>query len=751
MGIRFKLILPMTLMFGAFVVALQLYWEPIQLKQAREDFISQQKSELSVLQESLARYLLSGDLASLHSLLNYQLELRSERWRDFILYDAQGQRIFPLRPDIRPTPPSPYAERYTQPIMVGSSRIGEIKLTIDWQSRHDAIQQRMGRLEQFFLLLFAIAIGGSLIWQNRLIRTPLARLEDAARQLAKSQFDTSLPPITNDEIGSLTRSFATMRDTLKRSQRELQRALAQAKESETRQRTIFNAIGDGLITIDSSGTITLCNPAALTIFGYTEQELLGAHISTIIPRFARAFGATAKAPPLSSITTEQQEHGRRKNGERFPIYLNLREMTLSGERHYGAIVHDISQQKRAEEELKIAHRQAQAASEAKSAFLATMSHEIRTPMNGVIGVVQLLEGTPLNEEQREYVEIIDKSGTALLALINDILDLSKIESNKMEFQPEAFDLRQTAEDIIQLLSNRAKEKGLALTLRYGEDCPRRLVADAERIRQVLLNLVSNAIKFTEQGHVTLQIGALNQNERQATIEIVVEDSGIGIAPEMQNQLFDPFTQADNSTTRRFGGTGLGLTICKRFVELMGGQIDLSSEPGKGSSFQVVIPLPLAPQAVAEEMAQNTPLFPVDTEQRHTGFSGKVLVVDDIRENRILIQTMLEKLGLTVECATNGVEAIERWQNSDYDLILMDCQMPVMDGYQATATIVQQAQAQKRPAVHIIGFTAAAMPHDQSRCNAVGMVDTLIKPIKKQALAAILQRWLKSTKQQPHTP
>ena len=744
MGIRIKLILPMALMFATFAAAIQLYWEPLQLKQAREDFIAQQKSELSVLQESLVRYLLSSDLASLHAMLNYQLDQRKTRWRDFILYDAQGQRIFPLQPNIDPTPPSPYAERFTHPLMVGTSHVGEIKLTIDWQARHDAIQERVAQLEQLFLLLFAIAIIASLLWQNRLIRTPLARLEDAARQLAKSDFDTPLPPLNNDEIGSLTRSFASMRNALRQSQHDLNLALTQAKESETRQRTIFNAIGDGLITFNSSGIITLCNPAALTIFGYTERELIDAHIGKIIPKLFSFF--STKAPP-SPNTDHNEECGLRKNGERFPIYLNLREMTLSGERHYGAIIHDISRQKQTEEALKLAQKRAETASRAKSAFLATMSHEIRTPMNGVIGVVQLLEGTQLNSEQREYVEIIDKSSSALLILINDILDLSKVESNKMEFQPSLFNLKQTADDIIQLLNSSAQEKGIALTLRYAPDCPEQLIADPERIRQIVLNLVGNAIKFTEHGHVTLEIQALSQTTQQATVEIVVADSGIGIATELQNDLFDAFIQADNSTTRRFGGTGLGLTICKRFVELMEGEISVDSEPGEGARFRVVLTLPVsrestaaAPQSSTEQDQQETPT--------HLTFRGKVLVVDDIHENRVLIRTMLKKLGLEVEFAHNGKEAVEQWQASRYDLILMDCQMPLMDGYEATATIQKLAQAQGLPTVNIVGFTAAAMSHDQDRCNAVGMVDTLIKPIKKQALIAVLRRWLPANEVEP---
>ena len=869
MGIRLKLILPLALMFGLFAVVMHLVWAPLQLEQARQDFTRQQMSEISALQESMARYLLSNDLATLHAMMNQQMRLRGERWRDLVIHDDQGLRVYPLQPPRPSAPLNPYAQRIELPILVKDNPVGRMSMVIDWQSRHDAIKKHISQLELFFLLIFATAMVISVIWQNRLIRVPLARLESAAQQLAQLRFDTRLPPVKNDEIGSLTRSFATMRDELQRSRRDLSEALKQSRESEARQRAIFEAMGDGLITFDAKGIITLCNPAALTIFDATEETLIGHPVSRIIPALDQE--AFDQGSLMQTYAGRQEELGRRCDGSQFPIYINLSEMELSGQTGYGAIVRDISTQKEAEQALIEARQQAEMASKAKSAFLATMSHEIRTPLNGVIGVVQLLEMTPLDQEQKEYVEIIDKSGNTLLSLINDILDISKIESNKMELESAEFDLEACAYDITRILASRAREQGITLQLYYGADCPRYLVGDAERIRQLLFNLVGNAIKFTEEGGVTVFVNALNRDQQRARIEIVVEDSGIGIAAEDQARLFDAFVQADGSTTRRFGGSGLGLTICKRLVELMAGTIEVESEAGHGSRFTVTLELPLADRqqtpAAAEikglrvviigtdgaarqwlvqqlshlgshtvclegvrqlrqtlsashglqlvillgsdaeeeaslinasvnQMTDRPPLpiayislselsGPAGLEQtgialqrmrlpllrqtlienltklvtvkpttaapkaepppafNQTGFMGTVLVVDDIGDNRRLIERMLERLGLEVDSAHDGQEAIELWQHSNYDLILMDCQMPVMDGCEATAIIKAQIREQKRAKTTIIGFTAAVTAEDQKRCRQAGMDGLLLKPIKKQALIETLSQWLPS--------
>ncbi len=872
MGIRLKLILPLALMFGLFAVVMQLVWAPLQLEQARQDFIRQQMSEISALQESMARYLLSGDLATLHAMMNQQMELRGDRWRDLVIHDDQGLRVYPLQPPQPSAPLNPYAQRIELPILVRDNPVGRMSLVIDWQSRHNTMKKHISRLELFFLLIFATAIAISIIWQNRLIRVPLARLESAAQQLAQLRFDTRLPAIKNDEIGSLTRSFATMRDELQHSRHNLSEALKQSRESEARQRAIFEAMGDGLITFDAKGTITLCNPAALTIFNLTEEMLIGHPVSRIIPALDQA--AFGQGSLMQTYAGRQEELGRRGDGSRFPIYINLSEMELSGQTCYGAIVRDISAQKEAEQALIEARQQAEMASKAKSAFLATMSHEIRTPLNGVIGVVQLLEMTPLDQEQKEYVEIIDKSGNTLLSLINDILDISKIESNKMELEAAEFDLEACAYDITRILASRAREQGITLQLYYAADCPCHLVGDAERIRQLLFNLVGNAIKFTEEGGVGIFVNALNQDQQRARIEIVVEDSGIGIAAEDQARLFDAFVQADGSTTRRFGGSGLGLTICKRLVELMAGTIEVDSEAGQGSRFTVTLELPLADkqqtpaaaelkglraviigadgaprqwlvqqlshhgshtvcledvrqlrQALSDSGLQLIILLGSDTGEEaslinaafnqlsnhgpvpvayislvelsgpagleqtgialqrmrlplqrqtlidnltgllratptvnpipvtpqtepqlpfnQTGFMGTVLVVDDIGDNRRLIERMLERLGLEVDIARDGQEAIERWQQCNYDLILMDCQMPVMDGCEATAIIKARIEEEQRARTTIIGFTAAVTPEDQKRCRQAGMDGLLLKPIKKQALVETLSQWLPS--------
>ncbi len=717
MTIRLKLALPMVLLFAALTGALHFGWAPVQLAQAREDFIAQQRSELTALKESLARYLLSGDLAALHATLDQQLRLRRQRWRDLVVYDGDGMRVYPLVYH-ESRPPGPEGRQLREPIELRGSHLGEVVLTIDWSGHKAAIEKRIHGLEWLFALLFALALGFSLLWQDRLVRKPLARLERAVRQLEQGAPSPELPPASGDEIGRLSRAFATLLDTLRQSRQAQQEALEKARESETRLRVLFHTVGDGLLLIDREGTITLCNPAAQAIFGPAGDTLVGRSVTSLIPALEAA------ALPRAAERGPHETEGLRNGGTTFPLYLHLSEMVLSGRGHYSAVVRDISAQKAAERELLEARRKAEQASRAKSAFLATMSHEIRTPLNGVLGVVQLLEQTPLTQEQREYLEIVDRSGETLLTIINGILDLSRIESGKMNLDPRPFNLRQSVEALVATFENEARAKGLELRLELDEALPPQVVGDEARIKQILFNLVGNAIKFTQRGHVTVRVAA----PAPGRIELTVEDSGIGIAEEALPRLFDPFTQAEETTTRRYGGSGLGLTICKHFVELMKGEIEVESRPGQGSRFRVQLPLP-ASHGQAPPSRPATEALP--------RFRGRVLVVDDVAQNRTLIIDMLRRMGLEVESAEQGLEAIEKWRKGDYDLILMDCQMPVMDGYQAAAQITALARQGEGRACPIVGFTAAALTQQQHRCHQSGMAGVLLKPIEREALVEML--------------
>lgn len=413
----------------------------------------------------------------------------------------------------------------------------------------------------------------------------------------------------------------------------------------------------------------------------------------------------------------------------------LEDLTQSLEQHVSARTQDLQQANR---ELITAREAADAASQAKSLFLATVSHEIRTPMNGVLGMTELLLDTPLNTQQQRMAQTIYKSGESLLQIINDILDFSKIEAGKMELSPVDFDLPSLMMDVVNLYSARASGKGLLLEARVDANLPTALHGDALRIKQVLNNLVSNAIKFTERGRITVSVAgcadirvAICGTER-VCVTFAVTDTGMSFDNETRHRLFKPFSQADNSMARRFGGTGLGLAISRQLVELMGGHIEVENNQGSGSTFYFTVPLL---RAVKTTHPKNSRSFMLSSLQ------GRVLLAEDNPVNAELALAMLQQFGLTVELAANGQEAYDKFCCMPFDLVLMDCQMPEMDGFEAVAQIRRYEQRHLLSPMPIIALTANAMSGDREHCLEAGMNGYLAKPFRRDELYQALLLWL----------
>jgi PAS domain S-box-containing protein len=513
------------------------------------------------------------------------------------------------------------------------------------------------------------------------------------------------------------------------------------KESALRNfKTTLERISDCVFMFDAETLkFTYANRHGLEHLGYTAAELF-----TLTPLDIKLDITPARFKTLvGSLVTQRRdvvrletEH-RHKDGHRIPVEVYLHYLTdEDGKGRFVATVRDIADRRHYEEALEQARRLAEQANLAKSHFLANMSHELRTPLNGVIGMTELLSGTSLTDQQRQFIDACRKSGESLLQLINRILDFSKIEAGKLELDVHAFNLVQLVSDTVDTMRWRATEKGLATPWHVDNLARHTLRGDSGRVRQVLVNLISNAIKFTESGSVTLHVRQIERNENQITLRFSVSDTGIGVPTHKQEKLFETFSQVDSSTTRKYGGTGLGLSICKSLIELMGGTIGVRSESGTGSTFWFDLPFEIASQA-EEQAVEGAP----PNEQR---FNGRVLVAEDNEINQMYIATLLKKLGCECTTVGNGQEAIELLRETPFDLVLMDCQMPEMDGFEATRAIRElETDSPDTQPVPIVALTANAIKGDRERCLDAGMDDYLSKPVRIEEVSAVLARYLKS--------
>ncbi|VAW68022.1 sensory box histidine kinase/response regulator [hydrothermal vent metagenome] len=647
--------------------------------------------------------------------------------------------------------------------------------------------------------------------------------------------------------------------------------------SEIRNRTLVNSLIDGLITINDRGIIENINNAACNLFCYSKLELLGKNIKILMPepnhrKYDQYLKKYRKLNIDRIVGKIIKTTGLKKDSTTFPIDLSVSEMTIGGIKKFSGIIRDDTERHNNEKYIIAAKNQAEILAQEKSNFLATMSHEIRTPMNGVIGMAELLQDTHLNTKQEDIVDTILYSGHALVNLINDILEISKIEAGKIELDYTTFDLERLIYDVIKLLSIKENEKDIELIFFYHSNCPQYVTGDGGRIRQVLLNLIGNAIKFTDKGQVVIRVSCLDE-EHKNNLKFEIIDSGIGIDKKTKRKLFKSFTQANGETSRKYGGTGLGLSICKELINLMQGKLDVTSSPGEGSTFwfnlkfktpeteetmitsdlrntgvllliknkisrqmfvdkfnhwnmttheiaienpttqsiiteiknqlssgdnyqfiiidstepnidsnvlshniiensttknisiilytpsnkqqnslsinntavNAVISSPILKDTLYQTLKNPTEAMPkirnhkintkIKNDFMHT-LKGKILLVEDVLVNQKVATGLMSCFNLDIDIANNGQEAINKFRKNSYDLILMDCQMPLMDGYEASRIIRSENKT-----IPVIATTANSHSEDKSKHTEAGMNDCLYKPFTREQLSHMLEKWL----------
>jgi PAS domain S-box-containing protein len=745
-------------------------------------------------------------------------------------------------------------------LMAQANTQAAIYVELDVRDTRQQLNLEIFQQTTWLMLATALMLGALALLLRHLVLQPMNTL---LQSISSSDSKDVLSNLEKSQPGE----FGVLASTLHRQlQRELKHrqdvidTAEQLRKSEELSRAIISNSNEGIITLTAEGSISSVNPAAEQLFGYQAIEMLGHKVDMLLPlRFRQAHDGYLRHSELHApriINKTRDLFGLRQNGEEFALELSVSPLQIGGKKAFVGMLRDISARKQYEWGLEIARSEAEDANRAKSEFLATMSHEIRTPMNGVIGMAKVLADTAMSKQQQELVHTLQVSAELLLALLNDILDLSKIEAGMLHLEQVPCDWEEILIDALRLMQPQAQKKSLQLLLLIDPDVPLQVMADPLRLRQIILNLLNNAIKFTHQGHVHLHLSAepAPAPDGNTFYRLHIQDTGIGMTPEQQAKLFKPFTQADSSTTRSFGGSGLGLSISHKLLRLMGGAISLNSQPQQGSCFSLSLTLPSTPttsnmlalpqydkrlllldpqplnlaivQAALSplgfrveqryDLTQALPAHdlllvcecfrdtlpssanplrlwlcdqPANSEQaddahclcrpltqtqlrqavqrlfsgeqvsiskpslerRQHQLHGHLLVIEDTAINQTVLKAMLTPFGLRLSFANNGQLGVDAVQREDFDLILMDCLMPVLDGFAATRAIRAWEQQQGKPRTPIIALTANAYDEIRQRCKLAGMDDFLSKPIVRDTLIECLQRHLPNSHVPAITP
>ncbi|SDL61409.1 PAS domain S-box-containing protein [Maridesulfovibrio ferrireducens] len=564
--------------------------------------------------------------------------------------------------------------------------------------------------------------------------------KQAEKQLLQAKEDIEQYVISLETTNKQLIETTASRDELEQEVADRKLAERRLRESTQLYEELVENAASIILRLDQVGRVTFFNEFAEKLFGYSRDEILGECIvGTIVPEMESSGRDLRKM--INSLFDKPEDfminenENMLKDGSR--IWVNWSNKALYGPDNelieILCIGSDITERKRAEKTLKLAKQQAEAANKAKSEFLANMSHEIRTPMNSILGVADLLTETELTEEQSRYIALFESAGKSLLSLINEILDLSKVETGRMELESLFFDLTDAVKEVDSIMAIAAKSKGLEFSCTMEPDSPKFILGDQIRLKQILLNIMGNAVKFTEHGSVSINISSIPARDNSRLFRFSISDTGIGVPQEKLQTIFDSFAQADSSTTRKYGGTGLGLAIAKRLAELMDGEILVESEVGRGTTFHFV-----APFETCYEIDQGVCF---KEEKFHFVNSGagkkRILVVEDSESNRMLIDFYLEQSEHEVVLVENGLEGLNAYKKDDFDIVFMDIQMPVMDGIAATKAIRDYEKEHLFDPKPIVALTANAFKEDRQRCFNAGCSSFLAKPIKKNDLLMII--------------